>query len=879
MIAKTYDPKQVEDRRYKEWMEKGYFRGEVDWSKKPFCIVIPPPNITGQLHMGHALDNTLQDTLIRWRRMQGYSTLWVPGTDHASIATEVKIVEEMAKEGLTKNHVGREGFLERAWEWKEKYGGRIVDQLKKLGSSLDWSRERFTMDEGCSHAVIEVFIRLYEKGLIYRGDRIINWCPECKTALSDAEVEHQEQGGNFWHIYYPIKDSDEKLTIATTRPETMLGDTAVAVHPEDERYQHLIGKKVILPLVNREIPIIADEYVDREFGTGVVKITPAHDPNDFEVGLRHNLEQLRVMDDEAVMNENAGKYQGLDRYEARKRIIEDLEKQGLLAKIEEHSHNVGHCYRCDTVVEPIISKQWFVKMEPLAKPAIEAVRDGRIKFIPERFEKIYFNWMENIRDWCISRQLWWGHRIPAYYCQGCNDTVVARDMPDYCTKCGSTEFKQDEDVLDTWFSSALWPFSTLGWPDKTDELEYFYPTSVLVTGYDIIFFWVARMIFSGLEHMDEVPFRHVFIHGIVRDAQGRKMSKSLGNGIDPLEVIDEYGADALRLSLLTGNSPGNDMRFHYERVEASRNFANKIWNASRFILMNLKDSVPKKPKIEDLELPDRWIISKYNRLVKEVTENLEKYELGIAVQKLYDFIWSEFCDWYIELAKPRLYDQENEQRETVLYTLTYVLSNTLKLLHPFMPFITEEIWQHLPHEGESIMISPWPDYNENEVDGEAEDQMEAIMNAIRSIRNVRAEMEVHPSQKAQVIIVPSQGYKEVFEEGQIYFERLAFASRVILKDSESDIPENSVSAVTDKAQIFMPLEELVDFDKEMARLNKEKETLKKEIARAEGKLANENFVKKAPPAIVEEERQKLNKYLDMMDKVNDRIEALNKLMK
>lgn len=880
MIAKTYDPKQVEDRIYKEWMEKGYFRGEVDWSKKPFCIVIPPPNITGQLHMGHALDNTLQDTLIRWRRMQGYSTLWVPGTDHASIATEVKIVEEMAKEGLTKNHVGREGFLERAWEWKEKYGGRIVDQLKKLGSSLDWSRERFTMDEGCSRAVIEVFIRLYEKGLIYRGDRIINWCPECKTALSDAEVEHQEQDGHFWHIYYPIKDSDEKLTIATTRPETMLGDTAVAVHPEDERYQHLIGKKVILPLVNREIPIIADEYVDREFGTGVVKITPAHDPNDFEVGLRHNLEQLRVMDDEAVMNENAGKYQGLDRYEARKRIIEDLEKEGLLAKIEEHSHNVGHCYRCDTVVEPIISKQWFVKMEPLAKPAIEAVRDGRIKFIPERFEKIYFNWMENIRDWCISRQLWWGHRIPAYYCQGCNDTVVAREMPDYCAKCGSTEFKQDEDVLDTWFSSALWPFSTLGWPDKTEELEYFYPTSVLVTGYDIIFFWVARMIFSGLEHMGEVPFRHVFIHGIVRDAQGRKMSKSLGNGIDPLEVIEEYGADALRLSLLTGNAPGNDMRFHYERVEASRNFANKIWNASRFILMNLKDTVPKKPDKEELELPDRWIISKYNRLVQEVTENLEKYELGIAVQKLYDFIWSEFCDWYIELAKPRLYDQENEQqRETVLYTLTYVLSNSLKLLHPFMPFITEEIWQHLPHEGDSIMISPWPEYNENEVDAEAEDQMEAIMNAIRSIRNVRAEMEVHPSQKAQVIIVPSQGYKDVFEEGKIYFERLAYASKVVLKNSESDIPENSVSAVTDKAQIFMPLEDLVDFDKEMARLNKEKETLKKEIARAEGKLANENFVKKAPPAVVEEERQKLKKYLDMMDKVNDRIEALNKLMK
>lgn len=879
IIPKTYDPNQVEDRIYKEWMDKGYFRGEVDKSKKPFCIVIPPPNITGQLHMGHALDNALQDTLIRWRRMQGYSALWVPGTDHASIATEVKIVEEMAKEGLTKNDVGREGFLERAWEWKEQYGGRIVDQLKKLGSSLDWSRERFTMDEGCSHAVTEVFIKLYEKGLIYQGDRIINWCPECKTALSDAEVEHQEQQGHFWHICYPIKDSDESLTIATTRPETMLGDTAVAVHPDDERYQHLIGKTVILPLINREIPIIADEYVDREFGTGVVKITPAHDPNDFEVGLRHNLEQLRVMDDAGVMNQHAGKYQGLDRYQARQQIIKDLESQGLLAKIEDHNHNVGHCYRCDTIVEPIISKQWFVKMEPLAKPAIEAVRDGRIQFIPERFDKIYFNWMENIRDWCISRQLWWGHRIPAYYCTGCNDTVVAREMPDYCNKCGSTEFKQDEDVLDTWFSSALWPFSTLGWPDKTEELEYFYPTSVLVTGYDIIFFWVARMIFSGLEHMGEIPFRHVFIHGIVRDSQGRKMSKSLGNGIDPLEVIEEYGADALRFSLLTGNSPGNDMRFYNERVEASRNFANKIWNASRFILMNLRDLVPQKPDTKQLDLPDRWIISKYNQLVKEVTENLEKYELGMAVQKLYDFIWSEFCDWYIELAKPRLYHQEGDQREVVLYTLTYVLSNTLKLLHPFMPFITEEIWQHLPHEGESIMISSWPEYNQEEVDLESEDQMEAIMNAIRSIRNIRAEMDVPPSQKAQLIIIPSQGYRDVFENGKIYFERLAYASKVILKDNEQDIPKNSVSAVADKAQLFMPLEDLVDFEKEMERLSKEKETLIKEIARANGKLSNENFVKKAPPAVVEEERQKLQRYHEMMEKVMDRIEALKNMMK
>lgn len=877
-IAKTYDPSQVEDRLYREWMDRGYFRGEVDKNKEPFCIVIPPPNITAQLHIGHALDNVLPDVLIRWKRMQGYSVLWVPGTDHASIATEVKIVEEMAKEGLTKNDVGREGFLERAWEWKEKYGGKIVDQLKKLGFSLDWTRERFTMDEGCSHAVTEVFIKLYKKGLIYQGDRIINWCPKCKTALSDAEVEHQDQQGYFWHILYPIKGSDEKLEIATTRPETMLGDTAVAIHPDDERYQHLIGKTAILPLVDREIPIITDDYVDKEFGTGVVKITPAHDPNDFEVGLRHNLDQIRVMDDAGIMNEHAGKYRGMDRYDARDKIIKDLKNQGLLAGIEDHDHNVGHCYRCDTVVEPIISKQWFVKMQPLADPAIQAVKDGKVQFIPERFDKIYFNWMENIRDWCISRQLWWGHRIPAYYCKACGDTVVAYDMPDYCEKCGSTEFKQDEDVLDTWFSSALWPFSTLGWPDKTEELEYFYPTSVLVTGYDIIFFWVARMIFSGLEHMDEVPFRHVFIHGIVRDSEGRKMSKSLGNGIDPIKVIDEYGADALRLSLLTGVSPGNDMRFYTERVEASRNFANKIWNASRFILMNLKDLTPIKPDEEKLELPDRWIISRYNRLIKEVTENLEKYELGIAIQKLNDFIWDEFCDWYIELAKPRLYTDETE-KETVLYVLTFVLSNTLKLLHPFMPFITEEIWQHLPHEGESIMISPWPEYKEEEVDPVAEEQMEAIMNAIRSIRNIRAEMDVPPSQKAQVIIIPSSGYSDIFKDGEIYFEKMAYASKVIIKDRKEDIPENSVSAVSGKAQIFMPLEDLVDFVKEMERLDKEKESLNNEIARAEGKLSNENFVKKAPPIVVQGERDKLQKYHDMMDKVADRIESLKKMMK
>ncbi|NLJ41204.1 MAG: valine--tRNA ligase [Clostridiales bacterium] len=877
IIAKTYDPNQVEDRIYKEWMDKGYFRGEVDRNKKPFCIVIPPPNITGELHMGHALDNALQDTLIRWRRMQGYSALWVPGTDHASIATEAKIVEAMAKEGITKNDIGREGFLERAWEWKEKYGGRITDQLKKLGSSLDWSRERFTMDEGCSHAVTEVFIRLFKDGLIYQGDRIINWCPACKTALSDAEVEHQEQQGFFWHILYPIKDSHEKLTIATTRPETMLGDTAVAVHPDDERYRHLIGKTIILPLMNKEIPIIADEYVDREMGTGAVKITPAHDPNDFEVGMRHGLQNIRVMDDGGVMNENAGEYRGLDRYQARERIIEELKTQGLLAKTENHTHNIGHCYRCDTVVEPIISKQWFVKMEPLAEPAIEAVRDGRVQFVPQRFSKIYYNWMENIRDWCISRQLWWGHRIPAYYCKGCNATVVAKEMPDSCEKCGSTEFKQDEDVLDTWFSSALWPFSVLGWPEQTEELEYFYPTSVLVTGYDIIFFWVARMIFSGLKHMGEIPFPDVFIHGMVKDSQGRWMSKSLGNGIDPLEIIAEYGTDALRFSLLTGNSPGNDMRFYYERVEAARNFANKIWNASRFILMNLDDWTATKPNSENMALPDRWIVSRYNRLVGEVTENLDRYELGIAVSKLYDFIWSEFCDWYIELVKPRLYGEDRAEKESALFTLTYVLSNALKLLHPFMPFITEEIWQHLPHDGESIMISPWPEYNEEEVDPDAEDRMEAVMDAIRSIRNIRAEMDVPPSRKAQIIIIPSPDYKEVFENGEVYFQKLAYASRVTLIKDEKEIPENSVSAVSQKGQLFMPLEDLIDFRKEIERLNQEKENLDKEIARAGGKLSNEKFVERAPAHIVEEEREKLNKYHDMREKVVERIEHLNKI--
>ncbi len=880
LLDKTYDPSQVEDRLYRMWMDKGYFRAEVDWNKEPFCIVIPPPNITGQLHMGHAFDNTLQDILVRWKRMQGYATLWLPGTDHASIATEVKIEEKLAEEGLTKNDLGREEFLRRAWEWKEQYGGRITQQLKKLGSSLDWSRERFTMDEGCSRAVIEVFVRLYQKGLIYRGDRIINWCPDCKTALSDAEVEYEEEQGNLWYIRYPIKDSDESIMVATTRPETMLGDTAVAVHPEDERYRHLIGKVAILPIMNREIPIIADEYVEREFGTGAVKITPAHDPNDFEVAARHDLPWICVIDEKGVMNHNAGKYQGMDRYEARKAIVEELKSLGLLERIETLKHNVGHCYRCGTVVEPLISKQWFVKMKPLAEPAIKAVKEGKIKFVPERFEKIYFNWMENIKDWCISRQLWWGHRIPAYYCQDCGETMVERSAPEKCVKCGSTNIKQDEDVLDTWFSSALWPFSTLGWPDETEDLKYFYPTSVLVTGYDIIFFWVARMIFSGLEHMGDIPFRYVLIHGIVRDSEGRKMSKSLGNGIDPLEVIEKYGADALRLTLVTGNSPGNDMRFYWERVEASRNFCNKLWNAARFILMNMQNSGIDKPRKGKLELPDRWIISRYNRLIKEVTDNLEKFELGIAVQKLYDFVWDEFCDWYIELAKPGLYSQDMELKESKLYTLTYVLSNILKLLHPFMPFITEEIWQHLPNrECDSIMVSSWPKAKEEEMDAEAEEQMIAVMNAIRSIRNIRAEMEVPPSRRAKVILVVNDDWMDIFEKSTAYFEKLAWASEVVLKRDREGIPANAVSAVTDKAQIFMPLEDLVDFEKEMERLLKEKANLEKELARVEGKLSNRNFVEKAPPAVVEEERKKKEKYQDMMAKVLSRIEALNSMRK
>ena len=877
-LAKTYDPSQVEDRVYKSWLENKYFHATISKEKEPFTIVIPPPNITGQLHMGHALDNTWQDIIIRYKRMQGYSTLWLPGTDHASIATEVKIVEQLADQGISKHDLGREGFLEKAWEWKEKYGSTIVNQLKKLGSSCDWDRERFTMDEGCSHAVNEVFVNLYNKGLIYQGDRIINWCPECKTALSDAEVEYEEKQGSFWHIAYPIKDSNDRLVVATTRPETMLGDTAVAVNPDDERYQHLIGKTVILPLVNREIPIIADSYVDSEFGTGVVKITPAHDPNDFEVGLRHDLPQIRVLDDDGTMNSEAGSYEGMDRYEARKAIVKDLEELGLLEKTEAHSHNVGECYRCTTVVEPIISKQWFVKMKPLAEPAIEAVRSGKTRFVPKRFEKTYFNWMENIRDWCISRQLWWGHRIPAYYCLNCNETIVAKQVPSKCS-CGHDEFRQDEDVLDTWFSSALWPFSTLGWPEKTEDLDYFYPTSVLVTGYDIIFFWVARMIFSGLEHTGQVPFKDVLIHGMVRDSQGRKMSKSLGNGVDPLEIIDEYGADALRMSLIVGSSPGNDMRFHIEKVEASRNFANKIWNATRFIMMNLENMGGKDLKAGQMDLADRWIISRYNRLVGEVTENLDKYELGIAAQKVYDFIWNEYCDWYIELVKPRLYGTNEEARSTALYTLVYVLSNTLKLLHPFMPFISEEIWQHLSASSEdSIMVSSWPRLKDEELDDEAEARMDSIMDTIRAVRNIRAEMDVHPSRKTKLIIVAKEDKREIFEEAKVYLEKLAYASEIIINEAKDELAANAVPIVVDIGQIYIPLEDLVDFKSELDRLEKEKAKLEGELNRVNGKLSNPNFVEKAPAAIVKAEEEKKTKYEDMMASVLEQIDKIRKMM-
>ena len=863
-LAKTYDPGEVEDRTYRFWLEGKYFHAERDPQKKPYTIVIPPPNITGQLHMGHALDNTLQDILIRWRRMQGYSALWVPGTDHASIATEAKIVEAMRKEGLTKEQIGRDAFLERAWDWRKKYGGRIVEQLKKLGSSCDWDRERFTLDEGCSKAVREVFVRLYEKGLIYRGERIINWCPHCKTSISDAEVEFSERDGFFWHLRYPFKDGSGWLELATTRPETMLGDTAVAVHPEDERYKSLVGKTLVLPLVGREIPVVADEYVERDFGTGVVKITPAHDPNDFEVGLRHHLEVINVMNDDGSINENGGRYAGLPGLEARRRIVADLKEQGYLVRVEPIQHNVGACYRCGTPVEPRVSKQWFVKMKPLAGPAIQAVRGGEVRLIPERMEKIYYNWMENIKDWCISRQLWWGHRIPAWYCGDCGETVVAREEPHICPKCGGTHLHQDPDTLDTWFSSALWPFSTLGWPDKTPDLDYFYPTDTLVTGYDIIFFWVARMIFSGVEHTGQVPFHTVLFHGLVRDDQGRKMSKSLGNGIDPLKVIEQYGADALRFTLATGNSPGNDMRYSQEKVEASRNFANKIWNAARFILMNLEGHDVPEGLPQELALSDRWIVDSFNRTAKEVTENLEHFELGIAVQKLYDFLWDEFCDWYIEISKIRLNSGDEQAAQNARRVLVWVMSSTMQLLHPFMPFITEEIWQALPHSGTSIMVSKWPEYDASHAFPEAAEEMRKIMEAVRAVRNRRSEMNVPPSRRARLSI--ATGAEETFRAGIPIFERLAWASKVEVAPS-FDL-EGAVTVVTPDAKLFIPTDELVDKKAELARLAKELESAKKQYATAQAKLKNEKFLSKAPANVVDGVRQnaaKLGEHIALLE--------------
>ena len=876
-LAKTYDPKAIEDRTYAKWMGRKYFHAEVDRSKKPFTIVMPPPNITGKLHMGHALDNTLQDILIRYKRMQGYNALWIPGTDHASISTEVKVINKLKEEGIDKNELGREGFLKRTWEWREEYGRTIVDQLKKIGSSCDWDRERFTMDEGCSEAVLEVFVRLYEKGYIYKGSRIINWCPVCRTSISDAEVEHEEQAGHFWHINYPIADGSGYVEIATTRPETMLGDTAVAVNPEDERYQHLIGKTLKLPLTDREIPVIADPYVDREFGTGCVKITPAHDPNDFEVGCRHNLPEINIMNDDATINCPGSKYDGMDRYEARRAIVADLEEQGLLVRVEEHVHNVGTHDRCHTTVEPLIKQQWFVKMEEMAKPAIEAIKNGDLTFVPERFDKIYLHWLENIRDWCISRQLWWGHRIPAWYCDDCGEIVVAKSAPAVCPKCGCTHLTQDPDTLDTWFSSALWPFSTLGWPKQTEDLDYFYPTDVLVTGYDIIFFWVIRMVFSGYEQTGKCPFHHVLIHGLVRDSQGRKMSKSLGNGIDPLEIIDQYGADALRLTLVTGNAPGNDMRFYMERVEASRNFANKVWNASRFIMMNLpEDADLDMAELDPAKLTDadRWILSKVNSLAKEVTVNMDNFELGIAVQKVYDFIWEEFCDWYIEMVKPRLYNKEDETRGAALITLKTVLIRALKMLHPFMPFISEEIFCNLSGE-ESIMISSWPEYREDWNFEKEEHAVETIKEAVRAIRNVRSSMNVPNSKKATVYVVAADaGVREIFENGKVFFATLGHAGEVVIQADKTGIADDAVSALTAAAAIYMPLAELVDVEKEIERLKKEEERLTKELARVNGMLGNEKFVSRAPEAKIQEERKKLEKYTQMMDQVKERLAQL-----
>lgn len=877
-LAKTYDPKGIEDRLYKKWEDNKYFHAKVDYNKKPFTIVMPPPNITGQLHMGHALDNTMQDILIRYKRMQGYSALWQPGTDHAAIATEVKVINSLKEKGIEKADLTRDEFLKYAWEWKEEYGGRIVNQLKKLGSSADWDRERFTMDEGCSEAVKEVFLRLYEKGYIYKGSRIINWCPVCKTSISDAEVEHVEQAGHFWHIKYPIIGEEGRFVeIATTRPETMLGDTAVAVNPADERYTDLIGKKLLLPIVNREIPVIADEYVDKEFGTGCVKITPAHDPNDFEVGRRHNLEEINVLNDDATINANGGIYEGMDRYEARRAIVAKLDEMGLLVRVEDHVHNVGTHDRCKTTVEPMVKPQWFVKMDEMAKPAIEALKSGRLKFVPESFGKTYLHWLEGIRDWCISRQLWWGHRIPAYYCEECGEMVVAAEMPEKCPKCGCTHMKQDEDTLDTWFSSALWPFSTLGWPNKTEELDYFYPTDVLVTGYDIIFFWVIRMVFSALEQTGTEPFHTVLIHGLVRDSLGRKMSKSLGNGIDPLAVVDKYGADALRLTLITGNAPGNDMRFYWERVESSRNFANKVWNASRFIMMNLGDEQPYEPADDQLLPVDKWILSKVNTLAKDVTENMDRYELGIAVQKVYDFIWEEFCDWYIEIAKVRLYNKENdpEAANSALWTLKTVLTNALKMLHPFMPFISEEIYCTLCPEEETVMLASWPEYKD-EWHFEAEERnIEAIKVLVKGVRNIRSEMNVPPSRKVKYFIVSQdEAVLQRFENFKNVYQHLISASEIVAQADKAGIPEDAVSVVIPNAVIYIPLEELVDMEKERERLQKEKAKLAKELARSNGMLNNEKFLSKAPESKVQEERAKLEKYRQMMEDVENRLSQI-----
>ena len=877
-LAKTYDPKGIEDRIYQNWLDKKYFHAEVDRSKKPFTIVMPPPNVTGQLHMGHALDNTMQDILIRYKRMQGYNALWQPGTDHAAIATEVKVIQKLKEQGIDKNDIGREEFLKHAWEWKEEYGGRIVNQLKKLGSSADWDRERFTMDEGCSKAVEEVFVKLYNKGYIYKGSRIINWCPVCKTSISDAEVEHVDQDGFFWHINYPIVGEEGRFVeIATTRPETLLGDTAVAVNPEDERYQDLIGKMLKLPLTDREIPVIADSYVDKEFGTGCVKITPAHDPNDFEVGKRHNLPEINIMNDDATINELGGKYAGMDRYEARKAMVADLDKMGLLVKIVPHSHNVGTHDRCKTTVEPMVKQQWFVKMDEMAKPAIEALKNGQLKFVPESFGKTYLHWLENIRDWCISRQLWWGHRIPAYYCDDCGEIVVAKETPSVCPKCGCTHFTQDEDTLDTWFSSALWPFSTLGWPDKTEDLDYFYPTNVLVTGYDIIFFWVIRMVFSGYEQTGKCPFSDVLIHGLVRDEQGRKMSKSLGNGIDPLEIIDQYGADALRLTLVTGNAPGNDMRYSEKKIIASRNFANKVWNASRFMLMNIEKADLSNVSLDDLTPADKWILSKANSLVKEVTDNMENYDFGVAVSKLNDFIWEEFCDWYIEMVKPRLYNEEDTTKAAALFTLKKVLTISLKLLHPYMPFITEEIFCSLQDEEESIMVSDWPVFEEAFDFKAEENEVEIIKNAVRNIRNLRADMNVPPSKKASVYVVSEkEEVRKVFEDSRVFFATLGYASEVHVQADKAGIADDAVSTVIPDAVIYMPFAELVDVEKEIARLEKEAKRLEGEIKRAKGMLSNEKFISKAPAAKVEAEKEKLEKYTSMAAQVAERLSQLKK---